>query len=91
MNETAKELKSLLKSPKKIVITTHRSPDGDAIGSSLALYHFLRQLRHEVYVITPDHYAEFLHWIPANTDVIIYEEEQERANSKQKKQILFLC
>jgi len=85
MNETAKELKSLLNSPKKIVITTHRSPDGDAIGSSLALYHFLRQLRHSVSVITPDNYADFLHWMPDNTDVIIYEEEQERANSITKK------
>jgi bifunctional oligoribonuclease and PAP phosphatase NrnA len=40
------DAKSLLSSPKKIVITSHRNPDGDAIGSSLGLYHYLIQLGH---------------------------------------------
>ena len=73
MTETEKELKDLLSSPKKIMITTHRGPDGDAMGSSLGLYHLLIQLGHEVTVITPNDYARFLHWLPANDNVIIYE------------------
>ena len=44
MMENIKELKALLGYPKDIVITTHRNPDGDAIGSSLGVYHFLNKL-----------------------------------------------
>ena len=39
-----KELKKLLSKEKKIIITTHTNPDGDAVGSSLALYHFLKKM-----------------------------------------------
>ena len=46
------------------------------MGSSLGLYHFLIQLGHEVTVITPNDYAQFLHWLPGDKDVIIYEENQ---------------
>ena len=44
MTKYAQELKVLLSSPKKIVVTTHKGPDGDAIGSSLGLLHLLKQL-----------------------------------------------
>ena len=64
------QLKELINNPKKIVITTHRSSDGDAIGSSLGLYHLLKQLGHTVTIITPNKYAEFLHWMPGNKEII---------------------
>lgn len=46
------ELKSFLATPKKISIVCHRNPDGDAMGSSLGLLHFLKQLHHEVVFFT---------------------------------------
>ncbi len=71
--------KELIHSPQKVVITTHSNPDADALGSSLALYHFLVQLGHEVQVITPTDYPDFLHWMPGNDDVLNFEgEDQER-------------
>ena len=73
MIKIAQLLKGLINTPKKIVITTHRGPDGDAMGSSLALFHLLKQLGHKVNVITPNEYASFLHWLPGNKEVIIYE------------------
>ena len=76
----AQQLKALISTPKKIVITTHRGPDGDAMGSSLGLFHLLKQLGHTVNVITPNKYAEFLHWLPANKDVIIYEGNEVAAD-----------
>jgi len=81
MKETAIELKNLLNSPKNIVITTHRGPDGDAIGSSLGLYHLLKQLGHTVNVITPNEYANFLHWLPGNEKVLVYEGNEEKADA----------
>ena len=79
MTKTAQQLKALISTPKKIVITTHRGPDGDAMGSSLALCDFLEQLGHIVNVITPNEYAKFLHWLPGSDAVINYEEKEEKA------------
>lgn len=86
MKEIIKELKHLIdsKSKKKIVITTHKSPDGDAIGSSLAIYHLLNKIDHTVHLITPNDYASSLHWLPGNNNVIIYDEQIENANKITK-------
>lgn len=73
------ELKESLSHPKKIVITTHHKPDGDAMGSSLGLYNYLIQKGHHVQVITPSDYPIFLHWLPNNGEVIIYTEQEEKA------------
>ena len=81
----------LLNSPKKVVITSHRSPDGDAIGSSLGLYHVLVQLGHEVSVIVPNDYPRFLHWMPSNDKVIEYEHKKEDAASIVDKAELIFC
>src|ERR1700760_2843714 len=65
---------TLLEQPKKIVITTHHKPDGDAMGSSLGLYNYLVQQGHHVTVITPTDYPYYFNWMPGNDHVIIYTE-----------------
>jgi phosphoesterase RecJ-like protein len=91
MTKKAQELKVLLSSPKKIVITTHKGPDGDAIGSSLGLLHLLKQLGHKVQIITPNEYAEFLHWLPGNSDVITYDGNEVKANKiTNEAELIFL-
>jgi phosphoesterase RecJ-like protein len=72
-------LTELLASPKKIVITTHHKPDGDAMGSSLGLYNYLIQQGHHASVIAPTDYPAFLSWLPRNGDVIIYTEQTEKS------------
>ena len=72
-------LTELLAQPKKIVITTHHKPDGDAMGSSLGLYNYFIQQGHHAQVITPTDYPDFLAWMPGNGDVLIYTEHQEQA------------
>jgi bifunctional oligoribonuclease and PAP phosphatase NrnA len=67
----------LIKSAQHIVITTHRSPDGDAIGSSLAMLHYLNQLGKSAEVIVPNNYPKFLKWMPGNDEVKIYENDRE--------------
>jgi len=66
-------IKQLLSSPKKIVIVPHKNPDGDAIGSTLALYHYLLKGHHKATVITPNDYPSFLKWIPGNDTISIYD------------------
>ena len=79
MLDRIEKLKEVLSKPKNIVITTHRGPDGDAMGSSLGLYNLLIKSNHSVTVITPNDYASFLHWLPGNKNVIEYESSKEIA------------
>jgi phosphoesterase RecJ-like protein len=62
---------------KKILLTTHKSPDGDAIGSSLALYLHLKSLGYNVVVSIPDPAPEFLHWLPSFKDIITYKKNKQ--------------
>ena len=89
-NNDILEIKQLLQEPKKIVIVPHKNPDGDAIGSSLGLYHYLKTLNHNVVVIAPNDYPKFLKWIPGSGNVIIYEESIEIADHKiESAEIIF--
>ena len=70
-------IQNLLATPKKIAIIPHRSPDGDAMGSTLALYHFLLKLNHNPVVISPNDFPNFLAWLPGAETVLIYENDRE--------------
>jgi phosphoesterase RecJ-like protein len=65
---------------KKIVVTMHQKPDGDAMGSTLGLYHFLIQFGHQVTVISPTNWASFLSWMPGCDKVMDYERSTEKSN-----------
>jgi len=67
----------LLSTPKKIAIIPHRGPDGDAMGSTLALYHFLLKNNHQPTVISPNDFPDFLAWMPSSETVKIYEKDKE--------------
>lgn len=71
-NDTA-FLTDFLKTPKQITIVPHRNPDGDALGSCLGLYHVLIQLNHTVKVISPNEFPEFISWLPASEEVLVFE------------------
>lgn len=70
----------LLNSKKNIVITMHQKPDGDAMGSSLALWHFLKSFDSEVKVISPTNWPSFLSWMPGTKEVLDYERDKEKAD-----------
>jgi phosphoesterase RecJ-like protein len=79
MQEKLKELKLLLQNKKNIVITIHRGPDADALGSALALSDVLKQLNHNVTVVSPNDYASFLYWMKGNNEVVVFTEQTEKA------------
>jgi phosphoesterase RecJ-like protein len=85
------ELKTLLATPQKIVITTHHKPDGDAMGSSLGLYAYLIQKGHHVTVITPSDYPYFLHWLPNNSEVVIYTDDVAGSEKFVQEAALVFC
>ena len=76
-NSEMEALKTELASPKKITIIPHRNPDGDAMGSTLALYHFLVQQNHDVVVMSPNEFPDFLAWLPAAEKVLLFEKDKE--------------
>jgi phosphoesterase RecJ-like protein len=73
-------LKQVLSNKSNIVIVGHKNPDGDAIGSCLGLANFLKQLEHQVTVVMPNDFPEFLKWIPETQIIINY--DQHRDNVK---------
>lgn len=73
------DIKSLLASPKKIVIVTHKNPDGDAIGASLALFHYLTKINHFVTVITPNDYPDFLKWVPGQDLILKFDSQNSQS------------
>jgi phosphoesterase RecJ-like protein len=84
------KFKALLKKSNNIVIVTHYNPDGDAMGSSLALFNYLIKIEKNVTVITPNEYPEFLHWLPGNKKVIQYSKQSKKATSLiQKSDLIF--
>jgi nanoRNase/pAp phosphatase (c-di-AMP/oligoRNAs hydrolase) len=77
MNEQdIQAIQQLLATPKKIAIIPHRSPDGDAMGSTLGLYHFLLKNKHFPTVVSPNEFPEFLSWMPGSETVLIYEKDK---------------
>ncbi len=86
-----KEVKALLSKPKNIVIVTHWSPDGDAMGSSLGLYNYLIQLKHKVNVITPNDYPSFLFWLPGNKKVTDFSKNPKSAKTLVAKADIIFC
>lgn len=74
----------------KIVITAHRSPDGDSVGSSLALYQICKQLGKDVVVCFPDEVPAFLTWLDGAKEIIVFDNEPEKVVAQlQKCDLLF--
>jgi len=67
----------LLSTPKKIAIIPHRGPDGDAMGSTLGLYHFLLKNNHLPVVVSPNEFPDFLAWMPGSENVKIFEKDKQ--------------
>ena len=80
----------LLATPKKIAIIPHRGPDGDAMGSTLGLYHFLLKNNHQPTVIAPNDFPDFLAWLPGSETVKIFEKDVENCTKiLEEAEIIF--
>jgi bifunctional oligoribonuclease and PAP phosphatase NrnA len=78
MNEQdIQAIQQLLATPKKIAIIPHRNPDGDAMGSTLGLFHFLQKNGHAPIVVSPNEFPDFLAWMPGSETVKIYEKDKK--------------
>jgi phosphoesterase RecJ-like protein len=78
-----KELNSFLETSKNIVIIGHRNPDGDAMGSTLGLKHYLDKKGHCTTVVIPNGYPDFLQWLPGSENTYRF----DRQNNQSQKAI----
>ena len=69
----------------------HQKPDGDALGSSLGLYHFLVKMGHSVTVISPTNWPDFLTWLPGMKQVINYENQREKCRDLLAASHVIFC
>lgn len=76
-----KAVEKLLSVPQKIVIIPHKNPDGDAIGSTLALWHYLQNRGQQANIISPNDYPKFLKWMPGNETILNFEAKNTQALS----------
>ena len=86
-----KQLKSFIKEADSIVITAHKGPDGDSVGSSLGLYHYLKQINQNVKICHPDPAPNFLHWMPAYDQIKNIEDHREDVTDYMQKADLIFC
>lgn len=85
------ELKKFLHDYDRIIITCHVSPDGDAIGSSLGLYHLLVSLGKDVHIITPDMPPRSLAFLPDVKEIVVYSKYTDFGNMLFRKAQLIFC
>ncbi len=84
-------LQELLSEPRRIVITTHANPDGDAIGSSLGLWWLLVRKGHDVKVITPNQWDHFLAWLPGTGSILNSYRDMKKAESLFNEADIVFC
>lgn len=84
-------LQAKLKTPQDIVILTHRNPDGDALGSSLALSLFLQKQMHSVKVILPSEYPKSFSFLPQVDKCLVYDLDRDRAIDEINQASIICC
>ncbi len=84
------EIQDYLSTPRKILIASHRNPDGDALGSSLALAIYLKKKGHKVTIAVPSPYPESFNWLPGIEDILVFDEQEKEVIEKIDEAQLFV-
>ena len=85
------DLKTFLEKPRNIVVVGHRNPDGDAMGSTIALSKYLQKKGHTATVVVPNEYPEFLHWLPGSDATYRFDwQNSQSQRAIQNSDIIFL-
>ena len=94
-------MENLIRNAQHIVIFTHMAPDGDAMGSSLAMYHWINdqienrksiiENRKSVHIIVPNAFPAFFNWMPGADTIRIYENDAQHCDRLIAEADLFVC
>lgn len=89
--DTWKKIDQITSSVQKVVVTSHASPDGDAIGSALGLFHILKTAGKDVKVALPDPFAPFFNWMPEREQVYFFDQQAELVKDLLANADLVFC
>ena len=79
MNEQIlNKINDIFSKNRNIILIPHSSPDADALGSCLALYHFFKN-KNDVNIISPNEYTDILNFLPGSENVIVYDNDKEKS------------
>ena len=85
------QMDQLISTAQSVLVVCHKSPDGDAIGSSLGMAEYLRQRGKDVTVVVPDQYPDFLHWLPNSEKIVRYDKHPDKCDMLFKIADLIVC
>jgi len=85
-----KQIEAEIKTASNIVITAHKSADGDSVGSSLGLLYFIEKLGKKATICHPDKAPDFLYWLDTSV-ILLMEENPEEVATQMKKADLIFC
>ena len=85
------QMDQLISTAQSVLVVCHKSPDGDAIGSSLGMAEYLRQRGKDVTVVVPDQYPDFLHWLPNSEKIVRYDKHPSKCDMLFKITDLIVC
>ena len=86
---TYQQIEAEIKAASNIVITSHKSPDGDSIGSSLGLLHFIEKLGKTATVCHPDPAPSFLYWSDTSSFLLMTEQPEAVTAAFEKADLVF--
>ena len=90
-DQEAAILRETIAASRRIVICAHKSPDGDAIGSSLGWAYYLRSLGKEPMVCVPDMIPDAISWLPGCIDIVRYDKHPEKVQQAFDEADLVFC
>ena len=85
------QMAQLISTAQSVLVVCHKSPDGDAIGSSLGMAEYLRLRGKDVTVVVPDQYPDFLHWLPNSEKIVRYDKHPGKCDMLFKIADLIVC
>ncbi|MCB9222788.1 MAG: bifunctional oligoribonuclease/PAP phosphatase NrnA [Crocinitomicaceae bacterium] len=90
-NDKVKQLQHWIADAKHILVTAHKSPDGDSIGSSLGLFHYLKKKNPNVWICHPDVAPNFLHWMPGFDNILNLDDHNSEVKKHFEEADLIFC
>lgn len=90
-DEESQALSAMIEEATHVMVTCHVSPDGDALGSMLAFYHFLQRKGKKVTAVTPNIFPDFLKWMPGADEVLTYDKQADQVKTAIADVDLVVC
>lgn len=86
---TYQKIESAIQNASNIIITSHKSADGDSVGSSLGLFHFIEKLGKKAVICHPDASPDFLYWLDTDSIILMSDEPEKVTKAFEQADLIF--